>query len=336
MAGKSARRSWRTALAKRGTLDHPKNKRLARLLGVEPWASLGLLEAVWHWVGRYAPCGFVTAEELADCADSAHFRDDLAQVLVPTGWLDRVDGGFYVHDWHDHADDTVKKTLAKRGETFHSGAPVRHSRTSREPIADYERTTRERLANRSRSDREPFANDSRTIRDKPEPEPEPSQSQKPKPNNPPDPPGGEEGGQFERFWDQYPRKAAKSAALKAWRKLTGTDRETALSRLAAWLANWQTGRESGEFKRFGPHPATWINQRRWEDELDGSGAEDEVKAGIAQIQAFREANPQVAQPSAASPPVVEPDPAVIVIASSPEELEAKREAQKAALREGSG
>ena len=64
--------------------------------------------------------------------------------------------------------------------------------------------------------------------------------------------------EFEQFWSEYPRKTAKGGAEKAWLKAVGqTDAETIL-----------TGLRSAKFSsdpQYVPHPATWLNQRRWED-----------------------------------------------------------------------
>ncbi len=143
-------------MAKRGTLEHPKTKRLARELQMPVWAALGLLEAIWHWVSRYAPTGVLTAEDIADLCDTIRFDGNLAESLTKSGWLDVVADGWYIHDWHDHADDTTKKTLQKRGESFANGAPPR-----KEIV------------------RESIANDSRINRDKPEPSQSLSQSHEP-------------------------------------------------------------------------------------------------------------------------------------------------------------
>lgn len=73
---------------------------------------------------------------------------------------------------------------------------------------------------------------------------------------------------FERWWDAYPKKAAKDAAAKAFARI-GPD-EVLLGRMLAALAEhcasqqWQKDR--GQFV---PNPATWLNGRRWEDELPG-------------------------------------------------------------------
>jgi hypothetical protein len=70
----------------------------------------------------------------------------------------------------------------------------------------------------------------------------------------------------EVFWPEYPRKVAKRRALKAWKalKLKDTDEET-LERIMAKLSwckqmEWMN-RDQDKI----PHPATWINDRRWED-----------------------------------------------------------------------
>lgn len=71
---------------------------------------------------------------------------------------------------------------------------------------------------------------------------------------------------FERFYSAYPRHLGKAAAHRAWMRLKPT--ADLLKRMAAALnaqkqsESWQ--RENG---RYIPYPATWLNQRRWEDEL---------------------------------------------------------------------
>lgn len=79
---------------------------------------------------------------------------------------------------------------------------------------------------------------------------------------PPNPPTGE---LFERFWSSYPRKTAKRNALRAFEKLNVT--EALLTEMLAAL-DWQ--RHSEQWTKdngsYIPHPATWLNGRRWEDE----------------------------------------------------------------------
>lgn len=71
---------------------------------------------------------------------------------------------------------------------------------------------------------------------------------------------------FDTFWTFYPRKLGKAAALKAWIKLQPDDAllDTILKAITvakqspAWL------KDNGQFI---PHPASWLNGKRWEDEL---------------------------------------------------------------------
>jgi len=70
--------------------------------------------------------------------------------------------------------------------------------------------------------------------------------------------------EFLEFWNAYPRKVGKGAASKAYRAIKAkppkADILNAVVRQAA-SSKWQE--ESG---RWIPHPQTWLNQRRWEDE----------------------------------------------------------------------
>lgn len=71
---------------------------------------------------------------------------------------------------------------------------------------------------------------------------------------------------FDRFWAAYPRKVAKPNALKAFNKINPDDEllMTMLSAIENQKKSEQWIKDSGQFI---PHPATWLNQRRWEDDL---------------------------------------------------------------------
>ena len=70
---------------------------------------------------------------------------------------------------------------------------------------------------------------------------------------------------FVRFWDAYPRKVDKPRAVRAWEKLglENCSVESVMAGLQAAKFCEQWVRDGG---RFIPHPATWLNGRRWEDE----------------------------------------------------------------------
>lgn len=70
---------------------------------------------------------------------------------------------------------------------------------------------------------------------------------------------------FDDFWAAYPRKMAKSMARKAWAKLTASQQMEALEALPSHIQYFKVKEIE---KDFIPYPATWLNQERWEDEID--------------------------------------------------------------------
>lgn len=69
--------------------------------------------------------------------------------------------------------------------------------------------------------------------------------------------------EFEQFWQAYPRKTGKKAALNEWKK--ATDRpplETVLWAISQQREGADWRKEGGKFI---PHPSTWLHQGRWDD-----------------------------------------------------------------------
>lgn len=77
---------------------------------------------------------------------------------------------------------------------------------------------------------------------------------------------------FKVFWEAYPRRVAKANAVKVWERLKPSQEllEAMLEAIdkAKTSANWQEG--DGKYI---PYPATWLNGKRWLDEMDSSLAE---------------------------------------------------------------
>ncbi len=69
---------------------------------------------------------------------------------------------------------------------------------------------------------------------------------------------------FAAFWAAYPRKVARERAIKAWRKLSPNE-----STQTALMAGLERAKRSQQWRKdrgeFVPYPATWLNERRWED-----------------------------------------------------------------------
>lgn len=69
---------------------------------------------------------------------------------------------------------------------------------------------------------------------------------------------------FQEFWNVWPRKTAKKAARKAWDKLPETDRIKVMAHLPHRIQTDQQWLKDGG--AYIPHPATFLNGERWEDE----------------------------------------------------------------------
>ena len=67
--------------------------------------------------------------------------------------------------------------------------------------------------------------------------------------------------EFEKFWDLYNYKVgSKSKVLKKWESLTDLDRGVIMEHLPHYI-------KSTPDKQFRKHPATYLNNQGWEDEI---------------------------------------------------------------------
>ena len=70
---------------------------------------------------------------------------------------------------------------------------------------------------------------------------------------------------FNIFWSAYPRKTAKGTAEKSWKKIKPDEQllEEILAAVAKQKSTWND-------PKFIPHPATWLNGKRWLDGVDST------------------------------------------------------------------
>lgn len=129
----------------RSALRHRKISRLADLLGVPRYAAVGLVECLWHLTAVQAPRGDIgkltdaeiaegvfwpkrNSKRLIECLSSPHV------LLIDTCKCHRL----RVHDWDQHADQSVKKTVAKGLNGFiHCYLEKTHSGTIPVDIRNY-------------------------------------------------------------------------------------------------------------------------------------------------------------------------------------------------------
>lgn len=74
---------------------------------------------------------------------------------------------------------------------------------------------------------------------------------------------------FLAFWEIYPNKVGKGEAFKAYQKIKNP--RPSLKDVKETLF-WQIESDQWQDKQFIPYPATYLNQRRWEDEKPINGA----------------------------------------------------------------
>lgn len=72
---------------------------------------------------------------------------------------------------------------------------------------------------------------------------------------------------FETFWKAYPKKKGKGKAEESWNKLK-PELSVVLVAIEKEKQTKQWQKDNGQFI---PFPATWLNQKRWQDETEVDG-----------------------------------------------------------------
>jgi hypothetical protein len=138
---------------KRGTPKHPKVLDLCDRLGCDRPLAIGYLELLWHFAAEFAPQGDIgrftdkRIEGALDWAGRGRHQGRLIQALIDSRWIDAdvevcevkrkvqtVDGKvraiepevrqcndrvrLLVHDWSEHADESVVRKLARANQGF--------------------------------------------------------------------------------------------------------------------------------------------------------------------------------------------------------------------------
>jgi len=75
--------------------------------------------------------------------------------------------------------------------------------------------------------------------------------------------------QFEQFWKAYPKKIGKDKCFR-WFNQNKVDHKLLQSMIQAIQTQKKTQQWIKENGQFIPHPYTWLNQGRWQDEVEQS------------------------------------------------------------------
>lgn len=109
---------------KRNTIRHWKVAKLAELLSIRRAEAVGLLHALWEFVGDQAPTGEISAIPFSHIARESLWEGDpeaFERALLGAKLLDNHNSTLRVHDWPDHCEDMIHMRLARKGERFANG-----------------------------------------------------------------------------------------------------------------------------------------------------------------------------------------------------------------------
>jgi hypothetical protein len=200
---------------KRGTPRNPKVSHLCNLLKVSVPTAVGYLELLWHFAAEFAPQGDVGKFDDRWIEAALYWTGrpgHLIHCLTIARWLDihplasstHPEWRLLIHDWHEHADDSVRKKLQRSHLQF---LTVRDKVTGQYTVTD--RTM------------------SATLPDKnclPMPEPCLARAL-PEPEPMPEPVthapiaaslNGQVSQRFEEWYEPYPLKADRDADCRMW------------------------------------------------------------------------------------------------------------------------
>jgi len=149
-----------------------------------------------------------------------------------------VDGGIAIHDFAEH--QTTKAVVEQKQANGSKGGKAKAANVSSENVAPardlVEQNPSESLAKtETETETETFTSkEVNTIGDL----------------------------AFDKFWSFYPRKIGKGGAKKAWEKITRGVKPELIIEGARRMAADPNLPET----QFIPHPSTWLNEGRWDDE----------------------------------------------------------------------
>ena len=218
------------------TPDKPELAILARKLKVSQGEAFAEWFCIYAWADGVTVDGFVPHLSLSDGDALSRSRPGTCAALASPeiGWVVEEADGLHFLKWERHNGKCAK---------------------ARALDTEKKRRQRAQAPDMSRSCPDADGTDPGTREEK-------------RRTTPHSPPQGEKNDypeDFAQFWNAYPRKRGKGAAFKAWRKAKGKPDAAKLVQIVEHYAlspDWS--REEG---RFIPYPATWLNERRWEDEI---------------------------------------------------------------------
>lgn len=247
----------------------PKIRRLHYKLHCPECEAIGIVIVLWDWAvkGNADEYGRILDATKDDIEKALFYRNSqeskieygtIVDSLVETGWLDYVDGNYFLHDWQDHQGELYKL-----------------------------RKHREKEAERKRAYRSRGFQQQNGEQDDDIPQESPSES----PQNttddadekPAKPDNSNYAPKFEEFWSVYPRKIGKGEAYRKYqtRRKDGFSDDELIS--AAKNYDLQCKKQKTE-RQFIKHPKTFLSDTLpfldfLPEKLVPNGKKEEVQTG---------------------------------------------------------
>lgn len=190
---------------------------------------VGMLHHLWGWADSQSQDGHIK-RVTASWIDRFVHCPGFAKSMEMAKWLIVNDGGIEFPNFDRHNGDSAKK---------------------RAEDAERKRKSRERMASENTSKTSGESCDKNRTREEKRRE-DKEQEQKTMSDA------------FAIFWKLYPKKVSKADAVKAWGKIKKDMLPTIMQALSVHLVCEQWVKDDGQFV---PNAATWLNKRKWEDEV---------------------------------------------------------------------
>lgn len=212
--------------------------------------AVGLWSLAGSWCAKYLTDGFVPERTIRRLGGGP----DLASELYTAGLWEIGDGGWQFKDWTDYQPSKVEVEAERQAARDR----MKKVRAAKKGVPKDTNGSGEQQANIDRSSEEVRLAPSHPI---PVPIPVPKKTS---------PPSAEE---FDKFWEEYPRKEGKGDARKAF---TAARKKTSLEVIMAGLRRYKLASVLTE-KQFVKMPGPWLRAERWDDEPVANQSPDVVK-----------------------------------------------------------
>jgi hypothetical protein len=213
--------------------DKPEVWQIAGMLGIEADSVVGKLLRVWAWFDAHTEDGNAVGVTYP-LVDRVAGVTGFAEAMVLAGWLHQNGSVMTVPHFERHNGKTAKNRALTNERV------AKHRKSNDQSNGGSNAGTVTKTVTREEKRREDIDTGGADL--------------------------------FERFYDAYPRKVGRDAARKAFAKRQVTE-ALLVTMLAAIKRQGLKDRCAKGESQYVPHPATWLNEGRWQDE-DGQVDDD--------------------------------------------------------------